>query len=121
MRPAGRSLFPKGTLRREGARDVAASALKPGSIVAAAEADLALRQAQRGLRMDGDDRGARPYCFHRTHVARASCALDLIDRAIADRYSGVYCGKRITRIIYGDENLLWEARAIVAIGDGVAA
>jgi hypothetical protein len=82
--------------------------LPPSAIIAAAEADLKLRRGR-----DASDAG-KPYCFHRRHVAAAACALDLIDRAIADRYSGVYCGKRITRTIYGDEVLLREVRALLS-------
>ena len=108
------SLFGKKDGARAPRRE--AFALKPGSIVAAAEADLALRGRQCGVWYEGEGWRPLPYCFHRVHVARASCALDLIDRAIADRYSGVHSGKRITRIIYGDENLLAEARALLAIG-----
>lgn len=109
-----RSLFPQNAGGRRGER-TEAFALKPASIVTAAEADLALRQEQR--RIWKKPRSVQAYCFHRAHVARASCVLDLIDRAIADRSSGVYCGKRITRIIYADENLLWEARALVEMRD----
>lgn len=98
-------------------RSAGAFVLKPASIVTAAEADLALRQLQRGDRAHGGEHGAKPYCFHRAHVARASCALDLIDRAIRDRYTGVYGGKRITLIIYGDADLLWAARELLSPTD----
>jgi len=81
---------------------IKAFALKPSALIAAAEADLRLRSQQQGAQRSGP----RPYCFHRSHVVRASCALDLIDRAIRDRYSGVWSAKRITRIIYGDADLL---------------
>lgn len=106
-----RSLFPK----RTGALPprTEAFSLKPASIVTAAMADLATREQQCGAWRKR--RRAQTYCFHRAHVARASSPLDLIDRAIADRYSGVYSGKRITRIIYRDERLLAEARAL-AVG-----
>ena len=118
-RRALKTLFPAGGGKRsEGTR---AFVLQPASIVTAAEADLLLRERQRGVRYDGDDRAVQPYCFHHRHVVRASCAFDLIDRAIKDRYSGVHSGKRITRIIYADEELLLAARAIVAIGEGAAA
>lgn len=86
-------------------------ALKPRSIVDAAAADLKLRRAQRGAH-DRED-GLQAYCFHRAHVARADSVVDLIERAIRGRYDGVYCGKRITRIIYSDENLLRETYALV--------
>ena len=112
--PAKTSLFENKDGARAPRRE--AFALKPASIVAAAEADLALRGRQCGVWLEGKGWRPQPYCFHRAHVARASCALDLIDRAIADRYSGVYSGKRITRIIYGDENLLADARALLVVG-----
>ena len=85
-------------------------AIKPSAIVGAAEADLALRE--RKIRRRSAEN--IPYVFHRRHVQAASCALDLIDRAIRDRYSGVYCGKRITRIVYGDEELLRAVRALLS-------
>jgi hypothetical protein len=88
--------------------------LKPSSIIAAAEADLKLRRARKG----GQPSSA-PYCFHRAHVAAASGAFDLIDRAIRDRYSGVYCGKRITRTIYSDEALLSAVCEQLALPAGV--
>jgi hypothetical protein len=91
-------------LDRHGTR---AFVLKPSSVVAAAEADLALRNKKK----QSDASAAMPYAFYHRHVRLASCALDLIDRAIADRYTGVYCGKRITR----NEELLWEARALLAV------
>jgi hypothetical protein len=81
--------------------------LKPSAVVAAAEADVALRRRKNGA---GAPIGT-PYCFHRRHVARASCACDLIERAIKDRYAGVGSEKRITRILYGDEELLRAAYA----------
>jgi hypothetical protein len=96
----------------------AAFLLKPASIVTAAEADLELRQHQRSR--VGEEPRSQPYCFHRRHVARASCALELIDLAIRDRYTGVYGGKRITRIIYGDADLLWAARQLLSPVGGAA-
>lgn len=102
--------------RRRRAADSQAFALKPSSLIAAAAADLARRDFNRCAR------GSDPYCFHRRHVARATCALDLIDRAIRDRYTGVDSGKRITRIIYGDAELLWAAYELCSpLGDGKAA
>jgi hypothetical protein len=112
MKQRARSLFGNKDGAKAPRRE--AFALKPASIVAAAEADLALRARQCGIWLEGEGWRPQPYCFYRAHVARASCALDLINRAIADRYSGVHAGKRITRIIYGDETLLWEARALLS-------
>lgn len=96
-----------GTLDRHSTR---ASALKPGAVAAAAEADLALRAAKRR----GKSARGNAYTFHRRHVQRASCALDLIDRAIADRYAGVWSEKRITRLIYLDAELLDAVRRLLS-------
>lgn len=94
-------------LERHGTR---AFVLKPSALAKAAEADLALRNRKRlGQCADG-----KAYTFHRAHVRRASCALDLVDRAIADRYSGVWSDKRITCLIYGDEDLLRATRELLA-------
>jgi hypothetical protein len=93
--------------------------LTPASIIAAAEADLKLRAAQRGEAVEAGVR-VKPYCFHRAHGRRASCALDLIDRAIAGRYDGIHGGKRITALIYADEGLLAAARALLSPLGGAA-
>jgi hypothetical protein len=91
-------------LERHGTK---AFVLKPSSVVAAAEHDLGRRHDRRAT-------ASAPYAFHRRHVARASCPLDLIDRAIADRYTGYYCGKRVARILYGEDGLLEAARALIS-------
>ena len=84
--------------------------LKPASIVTAALADLELRKHQR--RPVEGWATSEPYCFHRAHVFHAKSVRDLLERAIKDRYSGVYSSKRVTCIVYGDEDLLWEAYAL---------
>lgn len=82
-------------------------ALKPGSVAAAAEFDL----RRRGDKHVGDCDRFAPYSFHRTHVRKASGAVNLIDRAIAEPQLGAASGKRITRLFYGEPDLLWAARA----------
>lgn len=105
-----------GALDRHGTR---AFVLKPSAVVAAVEADLVLRERKRKRR--GQHPAGGTYVFHRDHVRRASCALDLVDRAIRDRYAGVGSGKRITRLVYGDEELLAATRALLSpIADGAA-
>lgn len=87
-------------------------ALKASSIVAAARADLAKVSHKRAKRLDRYE----PYCFHRTHVRAAKSAADLISRALDDRERGLSSGKKATRLIYGDQELL--AAALIASRGG---
>jgi hypothetical protein len=103
-----------GALDRHGTR---AFVLKPSALAKAAEADLALRNQKR----DGKRAAGVAYTFHRRHVRRATCALDLVDRALADRYSGVWSKKRVTRLVYGDEDALVATRALLSPCDEAAA
>jgi len=96
-----------GALDRHSTRAVS---LKPTAIAAAAVADLVLREQKRAGKSDK----GRPYLFHRRHVQRSTCPLDLVDRAIADRYSGIWSAKRVTRLIYLDEDLLRATRALLS-------
>lgn len=97
----------KGALDRHGTRAIA---LPASAIIKAAEADLALRDLKRA----GQRGRGMPYTFHRRHVRHASCALDLVDRAIADRYGGVWSDKRLTRVVYGDEETLRAVRMLLS-------
>jgi hypothetical protein len=96
-----------GLLDRHGTK---AFAIPPSAIAAAAEADLRLRQRK----LDGKERFCVPYCFHRRHVCKANCALDLVDRALQELEVGLGSNKRATQLIYGDEQLLRAARAALS-------
>ena len=85
------------------------SVLKPSSIVAAAAADI--RKAERKAARQADR--FEPYCFHRRHVRKAEGARELIALAADDRARGISSGKRITRLIYGDAELLAAALRMV--------
>lgn len=77
--------------------------LKPIMIVQAAEADLQRRELNSGG-------GFIHYAFHRLHVRKALCAAELIAVALRDCGRGQSSGKRWTRLIYNDVELL--ARAL---------
>jgi hypothetical protein len=79
--------------------------LKPGSIVTAAKADLKLARKKR----EGDANPFLPYSFHRRHVGKAFDAIDLLQLALKERDRGIASSKRVTRAIYGDEELLRDA------------
>lgn len=78
------------------------SALKPRNIVQAADADLRLLRRK----LEGDADPFMPYCFHRHHVNAADSARGLIAIALRDRDTGRASGKRWTRLVYEDEELL---------------
>jgi hypothetical protein len=83
--------------------------LKPDSIVAAARADLNKAVRKREGRLDRFE----PYAFHRVHVRAADYADELITLAIKGRELGLASGKAMTRLLYGDEELLYAALAVV--------
>ncbi len=58
------------------------------------------------LKPAGCDGNYRQYAFHRSHVAKADTANDLIRAAIAAPGLGQSSGKRDTRLIYSDIELL---------------
>lgn len=91
--------------------------LTPGALVTAAEYDM--RRRERNV----EDSGAgacEHYAFHRKHVLRASKAepsdrtMRLITLAIEQREIGIESGKKSTRLIYKDEQLLKEALEMAA-------
>lgn len=75
----------------------------------AAQTDLQLYRKKR----EGDADRFQPYAFHRDHVGAADGAIALLALALAERAIGAKSGKRITRLIYGDEPLLAAALAAV--------
>ena len=80
-------------------------ALKPSSIWQAAMADLKRRAHNSSVSKSGVG-NYRQYAFHRFHVAKAATANDLIRSAIASPGLGQLSGKRDTRLIYSDVDLL---------------
>lgn len=91
-----------------GARaDCFADGLKPGSLVAAAAADL----LAYSLKRSGHLAQSHPYSFHPDHVARADSVAELIALALADRDRGRYSGRPLTRVIYRAEGVLRAALA----------
>lgn len=85
--------------------------LKPSSIWHAAMEDLKRRSHNADITEKAKKSsffvGAyRQYAFHRDHVAKASTANDLIRLAIAQPGLGLNSGKRDTRLIYSDIELL---------------
>jgi len=82
--------------------------LKPSSILAAAEADV--RRYRDNVSIDGNE----PYAFHRVHVRRGmrhdhGAARDIIAAALVDIERGRQSGKRLTRELYRDVELLKKA------------
>jgi len=81
--------------------------LKPSSIWAAAMADMDRKVRNASLsRAFGD---YEQYAFHRDHVAKADTANDLIRLAIMYPGLGQASGKKMTRLIYADVELLKRA------------
>ncbi len=76
--------------------------LKPSSIWAAAMADLERRAYNTA---PGED-GFKVYAFHRKHVLKATSANDILRAAIAEPGIGLASGKRDTRLLYSDVELL---------------
>lgn len=91
------------------------SPLKPGSIVGAAAADLVLARKKR----EGDANRFAPYSFHRDHVRASDDPIDLIALAMKEPELGAGSGKRCTREIYSNVDLL--AAAFVRAAEGQAA
>lgn len=89
-----------------------AQALRPSTVIHAARADLLLKARKKRDRSD-EKLQAQHYTFHRRHVARSEDPKQLLARALRDRKSGEASGKCTTRIIYGDEELLGAALAML--------
>lgn len=77
--------------------------LKPSSIWAAAMEDLK-RRAFNTDKARADR--FKVYAFHRKHVLKATTANDIIRAAIAEPGLGQASGKRDTRLLYSDVELL---------------
>jgi hypothetical protein len=83
--------------------------LRPQNIIGAAQADLARRERNK-LRFKGQlDDALERYAFLGSHVRRANSVRHLLDLAIKKPVKGQAAGKRNTRIIYGDADLLKQA------------
>ncbi len=76
--------------------------LKPSSIWAAAMEDLKRRLHNTRPNVDT----FKHYAFHGRHVLKAASANDIIRAAIADPGTGLASGKRDTRLLYSDVELL---------------
>ena len=76
--------------------------LKPKMIWSVAMDDLKRREWNKSA----DVASMRPYAFHRKHVEGAESANDIIRAAIADIERGRSSGKRDTRLLYADVELL---------------
>src|ERR1017187_7764626 len=76
--------------------------LRPSSIWAAAMEDL----KRRAYNKDPGEEGFKVYAFHRKHVLKADTANDVIRAAIAEPGIGMASGKRDTRLLYSDIELL---------------
>lgn len=77
--------------------------LKPSSIWAAAMEDL--RRREFNCDKARQDR-FKIYAFHRKHVVKASTANDILRAAIAQPGLGLASGKKATRLLYSDIELL---------------
>lgn len=90
--------------------------LTPNSVLMAARADLKRHLRNLDVRLRQHRLGGlfEEYAFHRDHVRRARDAEELLALALKDRDRGTGCGKRWTRIIYADEDLLWAALSIAS-------
>jgi len=88
--------------------------LKPSSILAAAEKDLQRRVDNLQLCKVSVDNSGYPFQFQRfaflaPHVRAAKSAADLLRRALRDAEDGgrgILSHKRMTRLIYGQPDLL---------------
>lgn len=96
--------------------------LKPVNIIQAAEADLRLRRQkleQRSEPSEAQISQRAPYAFCSQHVRGAKSVSELLARALKDRDRGLGSGKRMTRVIYEDEEILRAAEGIASqSGDG---
>ena len=81
--------------------------LKPSAIWSAAMADL--ERKARNARAELSPGEYEQYAFHRRHVAKANTANDLIRAAINEPGIGQASGKKSTRLIYSDVELLTAA------------
>jgi hypothetical protein len=87
--------------------------LPPGAIISAAQADLRLRDrkrvSSRATETDEPSIQGQHYAFHRRHVARARDVAGLLTAALRGRQLGMKSGKKNTRAIYADGDLLERA------------
>lgn len=89
--------------------------LRPGSVLAAAEADLRRRArnaetaSARVASPNDASEAYEPYAFHRNHVRRAIDARELLTLALMDPLPGLQSDKDNTRLIYGNARLIASA------------
>lgn len=76
--------------------------LKPSMIWEVAMQDF----ARRDHNLSAGLADIKPYAFHRKHVASAESANDILRAAIAEPELGRASGKRNTRLLYSDVELL---------------
>lgn len=100
-----------------------ASGLTPGAIVTAARSDLKRHLRNLDVRARQRTRGGRfeAYAFHRDHVRRARDARELLVMALtpSGRVLGEGSGKRMTRALYADADLVQAALALAVALDAV--
>lgn len=78
---------------------------KPEAIWRMAMSDWDLRAGNQGA----DVARMKHYNFHRDHVRKAKTANDILRAAIKDIGKGRESGKKVTRLLYADEDLLRKA------------
>ena len=87
------------------------SSLTVGAIIGAATEDIERRKRNMSpFRGPGE---YEHYAFHRKHVAKSSSAANLIAMALHERLDGIESGKKWTRLIYKDKELLEKANSEV--------
>lgn len=79
--------------------------LKPSMVWRCAMDDLDRRSHNAAVQAGGEGEFKR-YAFHRRHVIKASTANDVLRAAIAEPGLGRASGKRDTRLLYSDVELL---------------
>lgn len=82
--------------------------LLPRNLLQAAEADITRSGRNHGHRGGMYEH----YAFHRAHVRKANSARELVALAAAEPRMGLGSGKKWTRTIYGDAELLKQAASI---------
>jgi len=80
--------------------------LKPSMIWRCAMDDIERRAHNHAVATNGNDGEFKHYAFHRRHVLKASTANDILRAAIAEPGLGQASGKRDTRLLYSDVELL---------------
>lgn len=76
--------------------------LKPAMIWRMAMEDFDRRAHNKEAGVDG----MKPYNFHRDHVVKAKTANDILRAAIEDPGRGQQSGKKVTRLMYANVELL---------------